>query len=222
MTTNTEIILETGADPTHAIIWLHGLGADGHDFVPIVKELELPDTLPLRFIFPHAPVQPVTLNAGMEMRAWYDIIGLDRNSNQDDAGIRKSEQLIQQLIAQQIKQGIPSQRIFIAGFSQGGAMALHTGVRYPEKLAGIIALSTYLPLADLLADERHVANHDTPIFLAHGKFDPVIPIDFAETSRDKLTTLGHAIEWQLYPMAHNVCNEELSNLSQWLVAHADR
>ena len=210
------VIIETGATPTHTIIWLHGLGADGHDFESIVPEITLPKDVVVRFIFPHAPVQPITLNGGMAMRAWYDILGLDRTSEQDAQGIRQSERLIQQFIAEQIEQGIASERIFIAGFSQGGAMALHTGLRYGKSLAGIIALSTYLPLADAVADERHAANRHTPIFIAHGEFDPVLPLEFAQVSRDVLVSLGHAIDWHTYPMAHSVCPEEIAQLSQWL------
>lgn len=213
-----EVIIETQPDPDIAIIWLHGLGADGHDFAPIVRELDFSNDFAIRFIFPHAPIQPVTLNNGMEMRAWYDILGLDRNSEQDDTGIRKSEKLIQQLINQQLSQGISAKRIFIAGFSQGGAMALHTALRYPEKLAGIIALSTYLPLADLIADEIHSNNTETPIFFAHGEFDPVLPLDFAEISRDKLIALDYNVDWQVYPMAHSVCAEEITALRQWIMA----
>lgn len=211
-----EIIIETGKNPTHAIIWLHGLGADGNDFVPIVPQFQFPESLSIRFIFPHAPVQPVTINNGYKMRAWYDILGLDRNSNQDETGIRKSEQFIQQLIAQQIAQGIQAKNIFIAGFSQGGAMALHTGLRYPEKLAGIIALSTYLPLADLVEAEKQSANHDIPIFLAHGKSDSVIELDFARLAKSRLEKFNYPVDWHIYNMAHSVCNEEIKDLSQWI------
>lgn len=218
MVKTTEIIIDSGAEPTHTIIWLHGLGADGHDFVPITKELSLPKDYALRFIFPHAPIQAVTLNAGMEMRAWYDILGLDRSSNQDKAGIRRSEARLHDLIDQQIAQGICCENIFIAGFSQGGAMALHTGLRYPKKLAGIIALSTYLPLADLVEAERHAENHQTPIFFAHGEFDPVISLDFAKTSCQQLQRLNHPIDWHVYPMAHSVCSEEINDLSAWMIA----
>ena len=217
MTNSPDIIFDTAPEPTHAIVWLHGLGADGNDFVPIAKELDIPNENPVRFIFPHAPVQAVTLNAGMKMRAWFDILGLDRNSNQDDAGIRKSEMRIQAIITNQIDQGIPAENIFIAGFSQGGALALHSGLRYPKKLAGIIALSTYLPLADLVEAERHAENHETPIFFAHGELDPIIPLDFAETSRDTLQSLNHAPAWKTYPMAHSVCADEISDLRAWLL-----
>lgn len=163
--------IETADNPQYSIIFLHGLGADANDFAPFAQELQLPEDVAIRFVFPNAPVLPVTLNNGIKMPAWYDILGLDRNSNQDEKGIKQSEQMIQQLIEQQIKHGIASENIFLGGFSQGGAMALHTGLRYPEKLGGIIALSTYLPLADLVAAERHETNHETPIFYAHGTFD---------------------------------------------------
>jgi len=223
MSDNNEaaIIVETNDNPTHAIIWLHGLGADGRDFVPIVPTFEFSPTFAIRFIFPHAPVQAITLNNGLRMRAWYDILGLDRNSNQDTDGIRKSELLVHHLIAKQISEGIPSERIFIAGFSQGGALALHTGLRYPQKLAGIIALSTYLPLADLVEMEKTAINETIPIFLAHGTSDTVIDIDFAKLSKDRLEKLNYAIDWHIYAMAHSVCSEEIRDLSNWITQIAD-
>tara|TARA_R110000868_G_scaffold158036_3_gene385824 strand:- start:80514 stop:81167 length:654 start_codon:yes stop_codon:yes gene_type:complete len=214
---NTPIIVETNDNPTHAVIWLHGLGADGHDFVPIVDTLQLHDKA-IRFVFPHAPVQAVTINGGAEMRAWYDILGLDRDSNQDEIGVRESEQLISTLIDEQIEAGIAAENISIAGFSQGGAMALHIGLRYPKKLAGIIALSTYLPLADHVETDRSDANQNIPIFMAHGFSDAVLPFSFAELSRDRLQDLGYTIDWHEYKMGHEVCGDEIGDLSSWLQA----
>ncbi len=219
MTETTEVIIETNKAPTHAIIWLNCLWSTCQDFLPIGKQFKIPYYLAIRFIFPHAPVQPVTLNNGIEMRAWYDITSLDRNSNQDVNGIRQSEQQLITLIQQQTEQGIPANHIFIAGFSQGGAMALHTGLRYPKKLAGIIALSTYLPLADHLKTERHNSNHQLPIFYAHGEFDPVIENDFVTTSYETLTALNYPVDMFYYPMAHTVCNNEIADLSKWITKH---
>lgn len=210
------LVIEPQQPATASVIWLHGLGADGHDFEPIVPELDLGDA-PLRFIFPHAPQRPVTINMGMQMRAWYDITAPDLGQGQDEAGTRESEQLLQQWIEHEVASGIPAERIILAGFSQGGAIALHTGLRYPQRLGGIMALSTYLPLADTVADEKHAANADVPIFMAHGTEDPVIPHDFAEQSRDKLVELGHNVEWHSYPMPHSVCMEEVQAIGQWLV-----
>ncbi len=210
------IELVTNHNPTASVIWLHGLGADGHDFVPVVKELQLPATLPVRFIFPHAPERPVTVNNGMVMRAWYDVAydGLERRT--DDAGILKSVAAVNDLIAREIARGLPSRRIVLAGFSQGGAVALCAGTRYPERLAGILALSTYLPMPEQLASTGSEANRSVPIFMAHGQQDTVIPLRMAEASRAHLESLGYPVAWHSYPMAHSLCMEEVEALSQWL------
>ena len=204
------IQIETGPDPDAAVIWLHGLGADGHDFEPIVPELEL--ARPVRFVFPHAPVRPVTINQGMRMRAWYDILQLG-GGPEDEAGLRASQQLTEELIR---AQGLPAERIVLAGFSQGGAIVLLTGLRYAERLAAVMALSTYLPLAGTLAAERSVANRATPILMAHGRYDDLIPMQRAQTSRDYLQKLGYAVEWHDYPMPHSVCASEIADISSFL------
>ncbi|MFV8834962.1 alpha/beta hydrolase [Aquisalimonas sp.] len=210
--------VETGArdNATASVIWLHGLGADGHDFEPIVPELRLPAGLPVRFVFPHAPVRPVTLNGGMSMRAWYDIIALGGNAQQDADGIRDSEQKVHALIRRENERGIPSERIVLAGFSQGGAIALHTGVRYPERLAGIMGLSTYLPLSETVEAERSDANAGTPVLMAHGTEDPVLPVQMGANSRAQLDGMGYSVEWHDYPMQHQVCLEEIQAISAWL------
>ncbi len=213
------VIIETNANPTAAIIWLHGLGADGFDFVSIVDQLKLPKDMAIRFIFPHAPEQAVTLNQGMFMRAWFDILGLDRNSKQDVTGIQTADKNIQALIAEQIAQGIPAYKIILAGFSQGGAMALHTGLRYPEKLAGIMGISTYLPVADHLATEKHSANDATSILIAHGTEDAVLPLSYAESTKEYLSNLNYHIDWHIYPgLEHSVCLEEINDISKWIQA----
>ena len=207
---------ETAADPRYSIIWLHGLGADGNDFAPIVPELVDPAWPPLRFVFPHAPVRPVTINNGMSMRAWYDIAAFDLNARQDEAGMRASIGEVETLIAREHSRGVPSERIVLAGFSQGGAIALAAGLRHPEKLAGIIALSTYLPLQAAFAGERSAANATTPIFWGHGTADPVVILQRGVDSRDLLLSQGYALEWHTYPMAHAVCAEEIDDLRHWL------
>ena len=209
------IEIETGSRPDAAVIWLHGLGADGHDFEPIVPELQLPQRLSIRFIFPHAPVRPVTLNQGMRMRAWYDILQLG-GGREDEPGIRASQKAVEDLIAREGSRGIAPRRIVLAGFSQGGAIVLQTSLRYPERLAGTLALSTYLPLAGTLAAERSALNRDLPIFMAHGSQDPMIPIDRARFSRDALAALGYPVQWREYPMPHSVCLEELADIATWL------
>jgi phospholipase/carboxylesterase len=216
MTHLETIQIETGPNPTVSVIWMHGLGADGHDFVPIVRELDLAGCPAIRFVFPHAPMMPVTINNGYVMRAWYDILGVDIARREDEAGLRKSQAMIERLIEQEKARGIPANRIILAGFSQGCAMTLQTGLRYPEKLAGLLCLSGYLPLHTTVMAERHAANNDTPIFLAHGRGDPVIPIVRAEQSRDILNSLGYAIEWHEYMMPHSVCAEEIDDISAWL------
>jgi len=210
--------IESGNNPTAAVIWMHGLGADANDFVPIVKELDLRDCPAIRFVFPNAPQIPVTLNGGYIMRAWYDIAaaGTDINKREDEAGLRLSQQQIDALIARENARGIPTDKIILAGFSQGCAMSLQTGLRHPQKLAGIMGLSGYVPLADKVAAERHAANQDTPIFLVHGASDPVIPIQRAQQSRDLLLSLGYTIEWHDYWMQHSVSPQEIIDIGNWL------
>jgi phospholipase/carboxylesterase len=208
--------LETAAGADASVIWLHGLGADGHDFEPVVPELRLPPALGVRFVFPHAPVRPVTLNMGMRMRAWYDVVQLGGGS-EDGEGIRASQALTEGFIARERERGIAPGRIVLAGFSQGGAIALHTGLRHAERLAGILALSTYLPLADSLATEASGANRDVPIFMAHGRFDEVIPMARAQQSRARLESLGYAVSWQEYPMPHSVCGAQIADIAAWLL-----
>jgi len=210
------IEITTGDSPELAIIWLHGLGADGHDFEPIVPELGL--RLPVRFVFPHAPVRPVTINGGMPMRAWYDVLGFNGQASEDAAGIRASATAVTALIDRELERGIPAARIVLAGFSQGGAVALHTALRAPHALAGVLALSTYLPVAPTLANERSAANAATPIFMAHGTADSVLPLRLGESSRRALEALGYKVEWHVYPMAHSVCAEESSAIGGWLAA----
>ena len=214
--------IATGDHPEASVIWMHGLGADGNDFVPIVRELDLSECPEIRFVFPHAETMPVTINNGYVMRAWYDILGMDLVRREDEVGLRKSQQQIEQLIAREIERGIPAERIILAGFSQGCAMTLQTGLRYSKKLAGMLCLSGYLPLADKLPAERSDANFSTPIFMAHGRVDPVVQIARAETSRDFLKSLGYAIEWKDYSMPHSVCEEEIDDIGQvitrWLRA----
>ena len=210
------IEIETGAYPVASVIWLHGLGADGHDFEPIVPELGLPAALRVRFIFPHAPVRPVTLNGGMAMRAWYDILELG-GVREDGEGLRQSQAEVEALIANEAARGIAAGRIVLAGFSQGGAIAFQAGLRHPKRLAGIMALSTYLPLAGTVEAERHAANRDLPIFMAHGTMDPMISIGRAQQSRKMLEALGYPVEWREYPMPHSVCPQEIADISAWLV-----
>jgi phospholipase/carboxylesterase len=208
--------LETAANPTHSIIWLHGLGADGNDFAPIVPELVAKNWPALRFVFPHAPMRPVTVNNGMSMRAWYDIAGFDLQSRQDEAGVRASVREVENLIAREHERGVPGERVVLAGFSQGGAIALAAGLCHSQKLAGIIALSTYLPIAAVLSRERHAANAATPIFWGHGSADPVVAMQRGVDSRDLLQSLGYTVAWHTYPMAHAVCAQEIADLRSWL------
>lgn len=202
-------------DHRASVIWLHGLGADGNDFVPVVPELQLPDELGVRFVFPHAPVRPVTINAGMPTRAWYDITGLEDGA-EDATGIRESAAAVEALIAGEKARGVPDSRIVLAGFSQGGAVALYTGLRHEERLAGIMALSTYLPLRGRLDAEAAAANRKTPIFMAHGTLDPMLPQHLGEISRDVLRRHGYEVVWHSYPMAHQVCLEEIRDIGVWL------
>jgi len=208
---------ETGDNPRAAIVILHGLGADGNDFVPIADELQLDAVGPVRFIFPHAPVQAVTINNGYRMRAWYDIFGFEDGAPQDEAGLRRSMALVQALLAREKERGIPPERIVLAGFSQGCAMSLLTGLRHGERLAGIAGLSGYLPLADRTAAERDPANQDTPIFLAHGTHDEVVALDRGASSRDALQALGYEVEWHEYLTGHSVTQLEIAQLNEWLL-----
>ena len=216
------IILQSGNKPQHSIIWLHGLGADGQDFVPIAGELNLP--VAVRYIFPHAPMRPVTINGGFVMRAWYDITdqppsALTRtgsDAHQDAAGIRASQATIEALIAQEVANGIAQKNIFLAGFSQGGAIVLHTALRQAAPLGGVLALSTYLPLAASAPDELLAGTRTTPIFMAHGRSDPVIPYTLGNASREALREFGYAVEWHEYAMPHSVCMEELQDIEAWL------
>jgi phospholipase/carboxylesterase len=210
------IEVETGPNPVATIIWMHGLGADGHDFEPIVPELARRGERPLRFVFPHAPVRPVTLNNGYRMRAWYDIVSIQRGAAQDEAGIRASHAIVEGLIQRENERGIPSGKIVLAGFSQGGAMALYSGTRYPEKLAGIMGLSCYMLLESRLAAERSAANQATSIFLGHGTQDPVVSLLLGEGTRRMLETQGYPVEWHAYPMPHSVCPEEVADMAAWL------
>ena len=212
-----DIETETGKNPNATIIVLHGLGADGNDFVPVAEQLDLSKVGPVRYVFPHAPTMPVTINGGYVMRAWYDILGTDLVRREDEAGLRQSQALVESLIARERTRGIESTRIVLAGFSQGCAMTLMTGLRAAERLAGLVGLSGYLPLADKVAAERTSMNGDLPIFLAHGRMDPVIPIARAIASRDALIALGHPVEWHEYAMPHSVCAEEIADLERWLV-----
>ena len=210
------IEIETAPNPQVAVIWMHGLGADGNDFVPMVKELDLAGLPAIRFIFPHARQIPVTVNNGYVMRAWYDIVGTDIARREDETGLRSSQLEVEALIAREKSRGIPAERIILAGFSQGCAMTLQTGLRHDEKLAGLLCLSGYVPLADKLSNERSDASLKTPVFLVHGTHDGVIPVARAHQSRDLLMALGYQVEWHEYPMQHSLCLEEVNDISAWL------
>jgi phospholipase/carboxylesterase len=210
------IEIETAPNPTAAIIWLHGLGADGNDFVPLVRELDLKGLGGIRFVFPHAKTIPVTINGGYIMRAWYDITGAELTRREDESGLRDSQRDVEALIAREKARGIPASRIILAGFSQGCAMTLQTGLRHPEKLAGMLCLSGYLPLNEKVTHERTEESIDTPVFMAHGRQDHVVPFIRAEQSRDILKDLGYTIEWHEYPMQHSLCFEEVQDISAWL------
>ena len=214
--TQTAVTLQPTGVITSSVIWMHGLGADGNDFVPIVPELRLPESLCSRFIFPHAPMRPITWNNGYVMRGWYDIKALALKAEEDASGIHQSEQSIHRLIQHEIDQGIAANRIVIAGFSQGGAMALQTALRYPQRLAGAMALSTYLPLRDTLAREANIANKDIPILMCHGLQDPVVPFELGDHSRKLLEEQGYAVDFRTYNMPHSVCAEEVMDISKWL------
>ena len=215
---DTPIVIESGAGPADScVIWLHGLGADGHDFEPIVPELHLPPDLNIRFIFPHAPMIPVTINQGFVMRAWYDIASAEIASEPDEAGIRSSAELVNTIVEEQIAAGISADRIVLAGFSQGGAIVLQAGLRQSKSLAGIMALSTYLPIPEKLAAEKAEANQNIPIFLAHGAIDQVIPVELAYTTRGQLEKAGYQLEWHEYEhMPHSVSLDEINHISAWL------
>jgi phospholipase/carboxylesterase len=208
------ITLDTAPSPRHSIIWLHGLGANGEDFVPIAEEMNLP--VAVRYIFPHAPEQPVTINGGYIMRSWYDIVANDIGSEQDAAGVHASQLEIEKLISQEKARGILPSNIFLAGFSQGGAVALHTGLRHADRLGGILALSTYLPLADTLKAEASSASKDTPIFMAHGRSDPIVPYALGRSSEEILLQQGYRLDWHEYAMPHSVCQEEVRDIETWL------
>jgi phospholipase/carboxylesterase len=208
-----------GEEPRLSIIWLHGLGADGHDFEPVVAELEL--GFGARFVFPHAPVRPVTINGGLPMRAWFDVLGFNPTARWDETGIRASADAVRALIRRESERSMPSSRIVLAGFSQGAAMALHVGLREPEPLAGLLALSSFLPLAETLADEKSAANAKTPILMAHGDADPVITLDMAEVGRRWLEAEGFAVDWRVYAMPHSVCLPEIHDIAAWLTRLAD-
>jgi phospholipase/carboxylesterase len=214
--------VETAPSPQAAVIWMHGLGADGYDFVEIPPMLRLPEQPAVRFVFPHAPMQPVTINGGMVMRAWYDVRHDAGARREDEPGVRASQRHIEALVAREKARGVPAARLILAGFSQGGAMALHTGLRHTERLAGILALSCFLPLADRLAGEASAANRDVPIFLAHGTQDPLIPLARARHAHDVLTGLGYPVEWHEYPMPHSVCDAEIRDIGAWLTQRLAR
>jgi len=211
------VIIEPRSRHKASVIWLHGLGADGHDFEPVIPALQLPDNHGIRFIFPNAPQRPVTINGGMVMRAWYDIRDMDLRKREDVEGIEGSRKILESFIQREKEAGIPSENILLAGFSQGGVVILYTGLRYPEQLAGLMALSTYLALPDKLASEANPANSTTPVFMAHGTMDPVIPIQQGKNSADQLKQAGYAVEWHEYPMQHAVSLEEIEDISRWLV-----
>lgn len=214
--TEDAVELNPAEPPAASVIWLHGLGADGHDFLPVVEELELPERPGVRFVFPHAPLKAVTINGGLIMRAWYDIVSLEIDQEVDEPGVRDSIGAIEGLIAAEKARGIPARSIVVAGFSQGGAIALETGLRHAERLAGILALSTYLPLRDALEKEASPANRDVPIFMAHGTLDPIVPYYVGRRSRETLEALGYPLEWHEYPMPHCVVEEEIVAIGAWL------
>lgn len=213
------IEIETGPQPRHSVIWLHGLGADGHDFEPIVPELVKPGWPSLRFVFPHAPVRPITLNGGMRMRGWYDIYGLELMAIEDEAGILASVAEVERLLARERQRGVDSHRILLAGFSQGGAVALAAGLTQPERLAGIVALSTYLPIAAQVAARRAPIQAGLPVFVGHGAVDPIVPQALGLAARQRLQDWGHTVEWHSYGMPHSVCAEEIRDLSGWMERH---
>ncbi len=220
MDTSETVEVGGGKKPDGTVIWLHGLGADGHDFEPIVPELRLDEHADIRFVFPHAPVRPVTINGGIPMRAWYDVMSLDRAGPQDEAGIRDSAAMLVQLIECEHERGVDYDHIVLAGFSQGGAIAMHTAMRFPESLAGLMALSTWMPLESMIDEEvmqtSKAQPRDLPVLMAHGSFDPMLPISAGQHARDIMRKAGFAVQWHDYPMAHAVCAEEIVEISKWL------
>ncbi len=214
--------VETGLQPQHAVIWLHGLGADGRDFEPIVPQLLRPGWPATRFVFPHAAVRPISLNGGLPMRGWYDIASFDLSQRQDETGIRAAIAEVEALIQREATRGIDASRIVLAGFSQGGAVALAAGLRHARQLAAIVALSTYLPVAEVIGRERSSANASVPVFMGHGMFDPVVPQVLGERSRDRLREWGYSVDWHSYPMAHQVCPQEIADLGEFLELHLRR
>jgi phospholipase/carboxylesterase len=217
MTGPDTVEIEPSRPADAAIVLLHGLGADGHDFESLVPELRLPRDSAIRWVFPHAPMRAVTLNGGMRMRAWYDILGLDRRAAQDEGGIRESAKTAAALLRREAERGVRSDRVVLAGFSQGGAIALFAGLRYPERLAGILALSTYLPLDTALAAEAHPANAAVPVFQAHGRFDDIVPLALGQGTRDLLVARGYDVDWRTYPMPHSLCAQEVEDARAWLL-----
>jgi phospholipase/carboxylesterase len=213
--------VSSGAEPRGSVIWLHGLGADGHDFEPIVPELRLPSDLPLRFIFPHAPVRPVTINGGMEMRAWYDILSLDGDGRSEESSVRESAQALLDLVAAEVDSGVAPARIVLAGFSQGGAVAMHAGLRYPQAVAGLMLLSTYLPVPGAFAaevrDNASSQPQSVPIFMAHGTFDPMLPLALGKETAATIESAGYTVDWHEYPMAHGVCPQEIADIRNFLL-----
>ncbi len=214
----SSVILEPKGQHTASVIWLHGLGADGHDFESVIPALQLPQNHGIRFIFPHAPMQAVTINGGMVMRAWYDILEVNLRKKEDVEGIESSQKILEALIDHEIEQGISSDKILLAGFSQGGVIILHTGLRYTKPLGGLLALSTYLALPDRLATEANSANSNTPIFMAHGTMDPIIPLQQGQDSSDQLKQAGYPINWHEYPMQHSVSLEEIEEIGRWITS----
>jgi phospholipase/carboxylesterase len=211
------VVIESQGRADAVVILMHGLGADGHDFEPLVPELGLPATLCVRWVFPQAPIRPVTINGGYHMRAWYDIFAIDPDAPEDEAGIREAASAIGAHVRSQRDQGIQASRIILAGFSQGGAMALFTALRWPERLAGVVAMSCYLPLSTSLSAEAHPSNRDLPVFMAHGTVDPVVPFSLGEAARDLLRTQDYSVAWHAYNMQHTVCDEEITDLREWLL-----
>ena len=217
MTELDTLELETRQQPDAVVIWLHGLGADGNDFTPVVEQLSLPSTFRIRFVFPHAPIRPITINQGYRMRGWYDITSLDVAGRDDAEGIIASSEAVARLCEDQVSRGIRHDRIVLAGFSQGGAIALHCGLRRPQRLAGIMALSCYLPRAASLETEAADANRDTPVFIAHGRIDSVVSIEFGRQARAQLEQQGYPVRWREYPMGHSVCADEIADIRSWLI-----
>ena len=216
MTLQAPIIVETAETVDAAVIWLHGLGADGHDFAPVVPQFNLPNTLGVRFIFPHAPMRAITINGGMPMRAWFNMTAISESAAIDHQGLSESTDVINELIRQQHQKGIPDNKIVLAGFSQGGALALHAALHYPKQLAGVIALSTYIPTGAEITQSILPSNNSTPIFMAHGQSDTLVPYSLGEKSYRMLHKIGLNISWHTYPMAHSVCNDEIDDIGEWL------